>query len=102
LKGSHGAIFYFAGCTHSGWCPKWRQRKTSKLLSTNLFCTWKVGEFVKNSKELVLLSNHCIPSNCSSNEQKQAIDGLFKLILHRHDGLREHMMCTAIWKPKSW
>jgi hypothetical protein len=22
LKGSHGAIFYFAGCTHSGWCPK--------------------------------------------------------------------------------
>jgi hypothetical protein len=52
----------------------------------NFFC--KVDELVKNSKELALLFNNCIPSNHSSNKQKQFIDGLFKLILHTYGSLQ--------------
>jgi hypothetical protein len=48
----------------------------------------KVDTLVKNSKELALLFNDCIPVNCSPNERKQLMDGIFKLILHKYGGLR--------------
>jgi hypothetical protein len=49
---------------------------------------YKVDELVKNSKELALLFNDCVPSNCSSNERKQLNGEIFKLILHKYGGLR--------------
>lgn len=41
-----------------------------------------------NRKDLALLFNDCIPSDCSPDERKQLTDRIFKLILHKYGGLQ--------------